>query len=289
MPLLNCKFGGKERVVFVLAVVLGAVFGPEGLRANPEQKNLQLEVFINGAPAHMISSFVLFPDGTVGAAPSELEELGLHTGLRRSANEVILLDEIPTLKYEYVERTQKILITIDDAHREARIFNLRRDAGPRAQAGWGAVLNYDLLSTTGSFRALRPFWSGGTSLTVDGRAFSPYGTFEQSAIIAAALNQDTQAIRLDSSYRYSDQERMISWGAGDAINGGLPWTRPIRIGGVQAQSNFALRPDLVTMPLPSLGGTAAVPSTVDVYVNNIKTFSQDVGAGPFSVTVPVEV
>ena len=60
------------------------------------------------------------------------------------------------------------------------------------------------------------------------------------------------------------------------------------IGGVQAQSNFGLRPDLITMPLPMLGGTAAVPSTIDVYVNNIKTFSQDVGAGPFSLNnVPI--
>jgi outer membrane usher protein len=37
------------------------------------------------------------------------------------------------------------------------------------------------------------------------------------------------------------------------------------------------------MPLPYLGGSAAVPSTVDVYVNNMKTFSQEVAAGPFSV------
>ena len=40
----------------------------------------------------------------------------------------------------------------------------------------------------------------------------------------------------------------------------------------------------MTIPLPTLGGTAAVPSTVDVYVNNIKSFSQDVDAGPFSVS-----
>ena len=56
------------------------------------------------------------------------------------------------------------------------------------------------------------------------------------------------------------------------------------MGGLQAQSNFSLRPDLITAPLPTLGGSAAVPSTVDVYVNNIKTFSQSVGAGPFSVS-----
>ena len=198
-------------MVFAFAVVLGVVFGPEGLRAAPEQKNLQLEVYINGVPANMISSFVLFPDGTIGAVPSELEELGLRTGPRRSATEVILLNEIPTLKYEYVERAQKILITIDNAYRKAKAYDLRQNIAPRAQAGWGAVLNYDLLSTTGSLQAPQPLWSGGTSLVLDGRAFSPYGTLEQSAIVASNQNQYAQTTRLDSSYRYSDQERMISW------------------------------------------------------------------------------
>src|ERR1035437_8993641 len=54
------------------------------------------------------------------------------------------------------------------------------------------------------------------------------------------------------------------------------------------QRNFALRPDLVALPLPTVSGSAAVPSTVDVYVNNLKTLSQQVPAGPFQVTnVPV--
>jgi outer membrane usher protein len=91
-------------------------------------------------------------------------------------------------------------------------------------------------------------------------------------------------VRLDTSFRYSDPQRMITYGAGDTINGGLAWTRPVRIGGLQAQSNFLLRPDLVTIPLPSMGGSAAVPSTVDVYINNMKTFSQEVPAGPFGVS-----
>ena len=90
--------------MFAFAVGLGVGFGPECLRAASGQQNLQLEVYINGAPANRISSFVGFPDGRIGAVPSELEELGLRTGLRRSANEVILLDEIPTLKYQYVSK-----------------------------------------------------------------------------------------------------------------------------------------------------------------------------------------
>ncbi|MGY3695904.1 hypothetical protein ACVIGA_005984 [Bradyrhizobium sp. USDA 3240] len=37
----------------------------------------------------------------------------------------------------------------------------------------------------------------------------------------------------------------------------------MRLGGVQMQTNFALRPDLVTLPIPALSGSAAVPSTLD--------------------------
>jgi outer membrane usher protein len=33
--------------------------------------------------------------------------------------------------------------------------------------------------------------------------------------------------------------------------------------------------------LPAARGTAAVPSTADIYINNIKTYSQDVAAGPY--------
>ena len=58
--------------------------------------------------------------------------------------------------------------------------------------------------------------------------------------------------------------------------------------GFQAQHNFGIRPDLITLPLRSVTGTAAVPSTVDVYINNLKTYSQEVGTGPYQITnIPI--
>jgi outer membrane usher protein len=67
------------------------------------------------------------------------------------------------------------------------------------------------------------------------------------------------------------------------IAGGLAWTRPVRLGGIQIQRDFSIRPDLVTLPLPSFSGSAAVPSTADVYVNGVRTVSQDVDSGPFRI------
>ncbi|MBW6424946.1 fimbria/pilus outer membrane usher protein [Rhizobium sp. XQZ8] len=77
---------------------------------------------------------------------------------------------------------------------------------------------------------------------------------------------------------------MPTYQVGDLITGGLAWTRPVRLGGVQIRRNFGLRSDLVTMPLPEVSGTAAVPSTVDLYVNSTRRSSHEVPAGPFSIS-----
>ena len=56
------------------------------------------------------------------------------------------------------------------------------------------------------------------------------------------------------------------------------------MGGLQVQRDFTLRSDLVTAPLPQITGTAAVPSSVDVFVDGTKAYSQDVAPGPYSLT-----
>jgi outer membrane usher protein len=97
-------------------------------------------------------------------------------------------------------------------------------------------------------------------------------------------------LRLDTTFTYSDPERLIVYRAGDVITGGLSWTRPFRVGGAQIQRSFALRPDLVTIPLAMTSGSAAVPSVADVYINNVKTYSQAVDAGPYQITnIPIVV
>ncbi|NEV02735.1 fimbrial biogenesis outer membrane usher protein, partial [Bradyrhizobium sp. UFLA 03-164] len=242
-------------------------------RAGEHQTNLQLDVVINSMSARTIGSFVRFDDGRIGGTVEELESLGLQPGSPHRPGEIIALDDIPTVKYRYEERTQRIFIAVDEAGRKPQLFDAGSSRGnlPKARADPGAVLNYDLLSSTSNAATPRLIGLGNTSLLLDARAFSPYGTAEQSAIVRTGPQQPAQATRLNSSFQYSDQDRMIGYVAGDTINGGLAWSRPIRIGGLQAQRDFALRPDLITAPLATIGGSAAVPSTVDVYVNNIKT------------------
>ena len=81
---------------------------------------------------------------------------------------------------------------------------------------------------------------------------------------------------------------MRTYRAGDVVTGALGWTRPTRLGGIQIQNDFGLRSDVITYPVPSLSGSAALPSSVDLLINNTDRYSGSVPAGPFDiVNIPV--
>src|SRR5262249_6917941 len=147
----------------------------------------------------------------------------------------------------------------------------------------GAVMNYTLFG--GVTKSFGPGFTGfsGANASLDARVFGPYGTLTQSGIVGTTTMRDMDALRLETRWTYSDPDNLVSYRAGDTISGGLAWTRPVRLGGLQLQRHFALPPHLVTPPPPSYPGSAAVPSMVDVYVNNIKALSQPVAAGPYQI------
>jgi len=198
-----------------------------------------------------------------------------------------MLSAIPNLKYQYDERLQRISFIVPESLRGTRVYDLSREtqsAKMRGTSNWGSVINYDLTGSTGSSSGLRNFTYNGTTLSLDGRIFSPYGTINQTAYATSAPGADSKIYRLNTTFEHSDQDRAITYRAGDISTNGLPWTRSMRLGGIQAFNNFTLRSDQIQSVMPSLRGTALVPSTVDVYINNIRALSQDVGAGPFSLS-----
>jgi outer membrane usher protein len=95
---------------------------------------------------------------------------------------------------------------------------------------------------------------------------------------------DNRYLRYDTTWRYSDDERLLTYEAGDLVSGALPWTSSVRMGGVQWSRDFAVRPDLVTYPLPQFAGEAAVPSSVDLFINGYKSSSADLQPGPYTLT-----
>ena len=252
----------------------------------PDNRSLQLEVFINGEKTRLIGSFSQLADGRLAASRGELEEIGVKAPGSGSAEELIILETITSITYRYDERTQTITITLSNSQRVTRQYDATPvpNAPPATPSDYGSVLNYTLFAVNSYGFDKSKFVFSGASAFLDARFFSPYGVLSQSAILGTTTMREVDALRLDTTYTYSNPSTLMTYRAGDAISGGLSWTRSIRFGGLQVQRNFALRSDLITSPLPAVSGTALVPSTLDVYLNNVKTFSQEVPGGPYSVT-----
>lgn len=257
-----------------------------------EERLLQLEVLIWGKPIGLIGAFRQSSNGSLSAERKELEELGLKVPDRYRPDDEIPLSDLPGVRYRYDEAMQIVDVAVDDEARLPKVYDARPIDKPMLnnQSSTGVVLNYLLFGGAGS-NSLSTNWQlQGVSATLDARFFSPIGIFSQSGIVASDSGNGviSQRLRLDSTWVYADPGSARVYRVGDTISGGLVWTRPIRLGGFQAQSDFAVRPDLVTLPLPNFSGSAAVPSTVDVYVNNVRTISQNVDSGPFRITnVPI--
>src|SRR5690606_5208998 len=129
-----------------------------------------------------------------------------------------------------------------------------------------------------------PWEFQGASGWLEGRVFGPLGVISHAQIVSTSGLDHYDTVRLDTTWSYSDPGTMVTYQAGDVISGGLAWTRPTRLGGFRVHRNFRLRPDLITMPLPALAGSAAVPSTVEVFIDNTRRLQQQVPPGPFVIT-----
>lgn len=96
------------------------------------------------------------------------------------------------------------------------------------------------------------------------------------------------AVRLDSAAQFALPGMAVVGTLGDHISAGSGSQRPLRMGGVQIGSDFALRPDLITAPLPAFAGSVAVPTGIDLVVNDQRLATQDVEAGDFQLrNIPI--
>nr|WP_260986109.1 fimbria/pilus outer membrane usher protein [Bordetella genomosp. 13] len=230
---------------------------------------------INGQATTLISRF-REANGRLYALPSDLDSLGIKldgTGVRQGGD--VALDAIPGLRYRYDAATQSVSIEAPDRLRKPFGLDTRGlQPTPPATSGRGLLLNYDAYALTGR--------DGSLAVWNEARWFAPSGAFSNTGIgyLYGPLRRYT---RFDTYWASSDAQTLRTTQVGDMISGSLDWSRSVRLGGLQWRKNFSLRPDLVTFPLPLLSGSAAVPSAVDVYVNNIRQYSGNVPSGPFVV------
>lgn len=95
--------------------------------------------------------------------------------------------------------------------------------------------------------------------------------------------------RLDTSLTVIDDKRGLKAVLGDFVAPGS-LNRAVRMAGFQIGTDFSTRPDLITYPLPELGGSVGLPSGLDILVNDRRISSAPVQAGEYAIrNVPVPI
>lgn len=250
-------------------------------------QGLYLQTFINGVDSGLVSPYRLIGGSLYGDA-AELRQLGFSIDESIIATGgLVELSRIPGLAYRLDTLRQVVEITVGaeqlQTHRyDASAASLRPSVSP------GVVLNYDAYAqqahtSTATTDQRAELYSG----LFDLRAFASAGTLVQSGLFRQADPEPADfepSLRLATTFFRSDPDQLSTWRAGDLISGAsLPWATPVRLGGLQWQRNFRLQPNLVTFPVPTVSGSSAVPSTVDVLVNNVRQYSRPVEPGPFVI------
>lgn len=113
-----------------------------------------------------------------------------------------------------------------------------------------------------------------------------YGNFSMGGAVSiapSAGNDRGAVVRLDTTAVFGIPSKGLVIRAGDLITAGADGQRALRIGGFQVGTDFNLRPDLVINPLPEFAGSVAVPTSVDLLINDQRLLRSEIEAGDFRV------
>jgi len=246
----------------------------------PQLTEAVMEVTLsNSEPGEMVV-VLRGPDGELYLEESDFRRLRLHlpptAAYLHEGRRFFQPSAIKGCVVRIDEAAQRVLIGAPPASLDTTHLSAAERRSPDiTPASPGAFLNYQL-----------------SAQQIDGRniggAFAELGVFAGAGVLTGTAvarygSSDNQLVRLDTTYTRDFPATLETLNLGDAISDGASWGNAVRYAGVRWSRNFGLRPDLLTTPLLATSGTATVPSTVDVFVNNQLVTSSQLPPGPFVI------
>jgi outer membrane usher protein len=281
------RFLGKAGVGAVPVWLVMAVPGsygqplpPPPSRIAPAQITLFLELVVNERASGQVVPVVV-RDGHYFIAAAVLQSLYVRT--EAGSGTLVAVDQIAGVAVQYDSTGQRLQLTVPTDWLPSQELGGGTAASSfSALSSTGMLLNYDLYTSNPERNSAQ------ASLLTEQRVFGGWGSLSNTGVYrSGAQATDKGYMRYDTRWTYSDTERVRTLTAGDLIAAPLSWGSAVRMGGLQVARNFAIRPDLVTYPLPQFLGQAAVPSAVDLFINGYKASSETVQPGPFTLnTIP---
>ena len=237
-----------------------------------------LDVFINQQRKDTV--LLLRSDGRLFAGAEDLQRWRVRlpntNPLTHYGDDFYALDALAGLTYRLDDSTQTLAVQVPPSLFDAtKLMGKETVFSAPSLATPGGILNYDV-------SAIHTKGKTNTNGLLELGGFGRWGT-AQTGILAKDLNGQASAIRLDTTWTRDQPMQLNSLRFGDAISGTSSWGGAVRFGGAQWATNFSVQPGFVTFPLPGISGEAALPSTVDLYVDSALRMRRQVPSGPFSI------
>lgn len=243
----------------------------------PETLRLRLELVINGASTGTVVP-VEARDGTWLVDAQDLRNV--HVQLDPATTGMVAIDRLPQVQAGYDESTQRLLLTVPGEWLPHQVLGrMGSTARISPESSFGAVLNYDVYaSRMENGQSFASLWN-------EARIFGSFGLLRTTSTYHRPLSGTGKArfTRFDTGWTYVDEERVRTYEAGDLVTRTLSWATPVRLGGVQVSRDFAVRPDIITYPVPSFSGTASVPTSVELFINGHQASADMLQPGPFTL------
>ncbi len=251
------------------------------LSSSPSQ-DLLLMVTANGVSIAEPQYFryrsgeLVVPESTMralGIEPRKIWQPGLEGAvpLHALAGESFIVDyerlSLDTRLLPQVLQTSRVNVT------ERRTASPSRATEPSRARRPSAILNYDMTAGTNS---QNDAWhSAFYELTVgQGRSLCQTEYLDTS---------ESSWQRLNTYCQRDWPDRRLTATIGDALGTGGPLAHPWGYSGIHIGTDFALQPNLLTIPARSITGIVDQPATVEIWIDNALSYRQDIPAGPFEL------
>ncbi|EJB8481703.1 fimbria/pilus outer membrane usher protein [Acinetobacter baumannii] len=253
-------------------------------KISKDSTRLFLNVFVNSTSSNDLISVNKDQDEKLYIRARDLKTLRLKLDEQISDSQWVCINDLKGIQFKYLENEQSLKLNIpsDMLTGYAVDLNGQQITSPhllKMKPLNAAILNYSLYNTITNDENV---FSG----SAEGIFNSAIGNFS-SGVLYNGSNETSYShekwVRLESKWQYVDPEKVRIYTLGDFISNSPDWGSSVRLAGFQWSSAYTQRGDLVTSTLPQFSGSAALPSTLDLYVNQQKIYSGLVPSGPFDI------
>ncbi|MNR85787.1 putative outer membrane usher protein ElfC precursor [compost metagenome] len=248
----------------------------ESLTQTDHTGTLIVNVWLNGVDRNTETILIMTKDGEYVECKT-LEELGVNSTkfVKNQTKVGFCLMHGLDVKFQKDDALQAIKIDLPASY--FKDTNYENFIITPSKADFGGFLNYDYFYSKDDY-------------STDLNAYSEIGIFKDYWMLNnSVLYRDSpdegenQFLRVSSLFELEFPDKYLKLRVGDTTSIYNSLLNSFRYGGISFGTNYTDRPDFVYWNMPALQGSAALPSTVDLYINGVNLYKQSITPGNYSL------